>query len=449
MEQDIMGIKKKQNRKVTVFAVILSIISIGLLVAGFLLVSSDKVVMLQSLSNLTKKLETALDDKGLYDKIAKNTDLGIKGNISLTSEFLSLNGNISFDYLENKADKKSKIDLDLTIDNQNLLDINGVLANDNAYFFIKDITPKYYHTAFEYMSLINSLEGNDYDKISTILKDTVTDYIENDDIKKEKVEITYNGKAKNVNKLSYAITNKAIAEMYTNFTEAITKDTALIEKIAAYNYMTVEELKNTLNTLLKDMTYEKVEVEGYYNIYYYGFNKIVMYELVSSDNQPLIEYKVEDKETINLYDGEPNKNEKIFSLEVTNKKDQFTFEGFIKDTEDNTEIPFVGNLKDNTLTIVATQDGVDVVLAITSTEEVKDNSYITKNKIVLSGSSEGVEVTMGTLDINLELYFGGKVTEDITNSTDVNLITQEELNTIQTNLMNHPLYQLVMGMTGM
>lgn len=445
MEQElnIIEIKKNQNRKVTIFAVILSIISIGLLVAGFLLVSSNKVVMLQSISNLTKKFENFLDDKDFAEKIAASKETGVKLDMGLTSQQLGINGGIVFDYLENADDKKSKLDLNITMDGQNLISGNAVLANNNAYVYVDGITPNYYHTALEYVSILSNLELNSYDKISNLLKDTVKDYIKEDDIKKEKVEITYNGKAKKVNKLSYAITNKAIAEIATNFVNSAKKDQAMLNELADLFDINSDEIVTALDSFISELTYDKVEVGCYYNVYYYGFNKIVKYELAYANNKPFLEYQVDDKETINLYDEE---EESVFSLEVTNKNDQFTFTGLLKGEDE--EIPFVGNLKDDTLTIVVTQDGVDIILTITSTEEVKDNSYISKNKIILSGSSEGTKITLGTLDINVEYYFGQKVVADVSNSVDVNLMTEQDLTTIETNLMNHPLYQTLMGISG-
>lgn len=436
-------LNKKQNQKVTVFAVILSVISIGLLVAGFLLVSSDKVVMLQSLSNLSSKLEVLLEDSSLFDKIATSKDIGARANINIVSEYANLDAGIVIDYLENKDDKKSKLDLDLSMSDQDLLGLEGVLANNNVYFSVDNITPNYYHTALEYVSAMSSLKGKDYEKLLSLLKETVTDYIDNDEIKKEKVEITYNGKDKKVNKLIYAITNKTIVDMITNYIDSLENDKELLKNIANYLGKTEEEVKAELNSFVETLTYEKVEVGCYYNVYYYGFNKIVKYELVDVNEKPIISYQVEDKEIIQFY----NDDTVILNLEVKNNKTQYEFSGFIKDSE-GTEMPFTGTKKDDTLTISVTQDGVEVKLAITYTKEEKENSYVYNNKFVLSAKAEGMEITMGTLDIDLEYYFGEKVDVDLSNSVDVATMTEADLAIIENNLMNHPIYQLLMSMTG-
>lgn len=440
MEQELI---KKQNNKVTVFAIILSIISIGLLVFGFFLVSSDKVVMLQSVSNLSGKFEKIFDRNELFDKLATSKDLGIKVNFDFTSDYVDADASLVVDYLENKEDKKSKLNLDLDINEQKLLSIDGVLANDNVYLYAKDITPTYYYTALEYVSVLSSLKENDYNKIISLFKDTVKDSINDGDIKKDKVEIDYNGKTKKVNKLSYAITNELVSDIITNYINSVEKDKQLLDSIAGYIGKTSDEVKTELDNLKKELTYEEVKVGCYYNVYYYGFNRIVRYELVDVDNKPILSYQIDEKEKIDFYVEEVN----ILSLEVTNNKAQYDFSGFIVNTEENNEkIEFNGNLKGDTLTLMFVKDEVTVKLVITSTLDVKENNYIDKTKIDLSTILSGEEVSVGTFDINVEYYFNEKVDVDLSNSVDISLITEEDLATIQNNLMVHPLYQLIAGM---
>lgn len=438
MEQELI---KKQNNKVTIFAIILSFISIGLLIFGFFLVSSDKVVMLQSISNLSSKFEKLFDDNELFDKLATSKDLGIKTNLTLTSDYA--NASLVVDYLENKEDKKSKLNLDLSLNEEKLLSVDGVLANNNVYLYAKDITPTYYYTALEYVSVLSSLKGNDYDKIMSLLKDTVKDSIDDDDIKKDKVEITYNGKTKKVNKLSYAITNKLVSDIITNYINALEKDKHLLENIAGYIGKTTDEVKNELDNFKKELTYDKVEIGCYYNVYYYGFNKIVKYELVDVDNKPILSYQIDGKEKIDFYANEVN----IISIEVTNNKTQYDFSGFIINTEENNEkIEFNGNVKGDTLTLMLVKDEVTVKLVITSTIDIKESNYIYKTKTDLSIISSDEEVSIGTLDINIEYYFNEKVDVDLSNSVDISLITEEDITNIYSNLFNHPLYQLIAGM---
>lgn len=434
-------INKKQNRKVTVFAIILSIISIGLLVGGFVLVSSDKVVMLQSLSNLANKVEKAFEDDELSNKLSKFKDIGVKANIELVSN--NINGKVNIDYLENKNDKKSKMDLDLFVNNQELVNLETVFADDKVYLYADDITPKYYYTAFEYVNVLSSFNNKDYNKLFNLVKDAVTDSINDEKIKKEKVKIDYNGKSKNVNKLSYAITNEDIKNMLVKFTKSLKKEKKLLEKFAELANVSYEEIITSLDSMTSTLVFEEVETVLYYNVYYYGFNKIVRYELADVNNNPVIEYKVEDKEKISLY----SEKEEVLKLEISKNKDKFNFTGLIKNIEDGAEVSFSGNVSQNDFIIIVDAEGLSIKLVVNSNQESKGNNYIYKNSFVLSAISQDQEVELGKLNVDLEYYFDEKVKVDLSNSGDISNISQDDLSVLQQNLMNHPLYNFIVGYT--
>jgi len=437
-------VNKKQNRKVTIFAIILSVISIGLLIFGFSIVSSDKVVLLQSLSNLSKKLDNNLNNSSsLLNKIANSNDIGIRSNIKLSAD--SANLSIGLDYLENKVDKKSQLLFDAKINEQDLLGLDLALDNDKAYFFVDNITPRYYYTALEYTSFISSLSGDDYDKILSLLKDSITDNVSDDNIKKEKVTISYNGKDKKVNKLTYEITNKMLKETINNFLNAIKKDKKLLQNLSSYMDMTTEELSNSFDEFLDSLNIEEEKVIFNYCVYYYGFNKIVQYSLEEKKANVSIDYKVENKETITLSEGDVT----ILSLEITKNKNKYDYSGFIlTDEELEEKLKFSGSVQNDTVTIIIDKDGALVKLVITSTEEEKESSFYSKMHMVLSTIMNGQETEVGTLDIDSEYYFNKKVNINITDSMDISQITEEDMSIMQNNIMNHPIYQLIATITG-
>ena len=427
-------LNKKQNNKMTVFAIMLSIISIGLLIFGFTLVSSDKVVMLQSISNLSSKLDNILDNNGsLFDKIANSNDIGIRSNIRLKSD--DIDSSLSIDYLENKKDKKSKLLLDVLVNDENLLGLDLSLMEEQLHFFVDDITPSYYSTALEYTSFISSLSRSDYDKLISLLKEAVTDYIDNEEIEKRKVEIIYNGKDKKVNKLTYKITNLTIIDIATNFINSVKKDKKLLEHIASYTNITKKELINEFDEVVKSLKDSEEKIEYNYHVYYYGFNKIVQYELEDINTKTVFTYKMDDKEIINLYQEDIN----YLSLEITNKKNKYNFNGFILNDNDEKYL-FSGNIKDNTLTFILDYDVTDIKLVMTSLTEEKENNFIFNNSITLSTIVDKEETKLGSIEFNNEYYFNQKVNIDVTDSVNIDEITEDDINTIKNNIMNHPIY---------
>ena len=175
--------KKNNGKKITIFALILSVISVGILVFGFSLVSSDKVVVLQSISNLYNKVSKIPDtEKEMLNKIANSKSVGIKSNISGSFEEEKIG--LSFDILENKDSKTSVIDFNLNYNEEELIKVIFALVNDKLHAFVKDVTPTFYNTDIEYQELIKSISGDDLNKISEIIKDAVKESISKEYITK-------------------------------------------------------------------------------------------------------------------------------------------------------------------------------------------------------------------------------------------------------------------------
>lgn len=437
MEQDLTkDVVKKQNRKITVFACLLSVVSIGLLVFGFMAVSSNKVIMLQSISNLNNKLDPFLENnKVLLDKLANSKDVGLRTNIDVNvNELVAQDAsfNINFDYLENRDDQKSKLNLEVTANNEELVKGQVALANQKVYGFINDITPKYYYTALEYTSLLSSLSSKDTEKILSLLKDSVNDSINNDDIKKEKVTINYNGKDKKVNKLSYTITSKKVKAVLDKFFNSLKKEKTLFSNISKQLNLTETELETEINNLLS--YFDKDEEEIVYSVYYYGFNKIVQYELGTVDNKDMIQYKIEDKESIKLF----SEGTCFVSLEVTKNKKQYDFTGYIGYQE--SKLDFSGTVLDNKTTIKFTVDDTNIRLEITENDNNNDLTY--NDTIDLYVSAGGLDLKVVTINTKIEYYFDQKVDVSLDNSTDFNEMTEEDYNTIYNNFQNHPLYEV-------
>lgn len=423
---------KKQNRKVTLFACLLSFLSIGLLVFGFTLVSSDKVVMLQSISNLSSRFNQALDsDSLLLDKISSSNNVGIR--LNMNTNYQDSTSTLLLDYLENKEDKKSRLDFTVSKENEKILDLDMSLYQKNLYFFIENITPSYYYTAFNYYSLLSSLSSSDSDKLLSLLKESVTDYIDNDSITSQKVNITYHGKSKKVNKLTYQITNKTVYDILASFIHSVQTDTSLYNNVSSYLKLSKEELDEKCNQLLTQIGKDNKTVLYNYRVYYYGFNQIVSYELEDVTNKVVLKYQKDDKDILEV----KKEDTVVLSINISKNKNQYDFEGFINSDK---KYDFTGNIKNNTITVFYHDNEDSYQFSLTLKKDVKDNSFSYDYDINLLLNKE----TVFTSKINFTYYFNEKI-EDInyTNSTSISDITEEDFNTILEQLKNHPLYDLI------
>ena len=427
---------KKQNRKVTLFACLLSFLSIGLLVFGFTLVSSDKVVMLQSISNLSSRFNQALDsDSLLLDKISSSNSVGIR--LNMNTNYQDSTSTFLLDYLENKEDKKSRLDFTVSKENEKILDLDMSLYQKNLYFFIENITPSYYYTAFNYYSLLSSLSSSDSDKLLSLLKESVTDYIDNDSITSQKVNITYHGKSKKVNKLTYQITNKTVYDILASFIHSVQTDTSLYNNVSSYLKLSKEELDEKCNQLLTQIGKDNKTVLYNYRVYYYGFNQIVSYELEDVTNKVVLKYQKDDKDILEV----KKEDTVVLSINISKNKNQYDFEGFINSDK---KYDFTGNIKNNTITVFYHDNEDSYQFSLTLKEDIKDNSFSYDYDINVLLNKE----TVFTSKINFTYYFNKKI-EDInyTNSTSISDITEEDFNTILEQLKNHPLYDLISSFT--
>lgn len=427
---------KKQNRKVTLFACLLSFLSIGLLVFGFTLVSSDKVVMLQSISNLSSRFNQALDsDSLLLDKISSSNNVGIR--LNMNTNYQDSTSTLLLDYLENKEDKRSRLDFTVSKENEKILDLDMSLYQKNLYFFIENITPSYYYTAFNYYSLLSSLSSSDSDKLLSLLKESVTDYIDNDSITSQKVNITYHGKSKKVNKLTYQITNKTVYDILASFIHSVQTDTSLYNNVSSYLKLSKEELDEKCNQLLTQIGKDNKTVLYNYRVYYYGFNQIVSYELEDVTNKVVLKYQKDDKDILEV----KKEDTVVLFINISKNKNQYDFEGFINSDK---KYDFTGNIKNNTITIFYHDNEDSYQFSLTLKEDIKDNSFSYDYDINLLLNKE----TVFTSKINFTYYFNEKI-EDInyTNSTSISDITEEDFNTILEQLKNHPLYDLISSFT--
>ncbi len=390
--------EKKQARRITIFAIILSVIAIGILVFGFILVSSDKVVMLQSMSNIYNKLEAKVEDNTtLLNKISSSDNIGIKVN------YKSGTSAGKIDYLENHSDKKSSLALSMIENSVPTMDSSFILEKGKLFMFLTGITPTYYSMDMDYNYYLKMISGDDALKTMELFKDAVSSSVSSKDVSKEKVTINYNGKDKKMNKLTYKVTNKELKEILKEFLDNFKKDDKLVNNVADLMGIKKGELIAGLTVAIGQLPDDEKLLMNY-STYYYGFNKIVEYDFDIPDSKLVLKYKVEkDKDTYQLnVEGLP-----ILTVEKDNKG-VYTFKGML-------EQPFTGSYDGKVFKINYGQE--EIVLNIK-----KESDY--KYSYVLKVTDNGVETMNASFDI--ELYFDEKIEQVVTDPIDITTLTPEE-----------------------
>lgn len=429
---------KKQNHKLTLFALFLSLVSIGVLVFGFLLVSSNKVILLQSVSNIYNKINVFQNNEiKLLDKISESKDIGIKTEISfkMKDEILK----VDFNYLENKNDNKSRLDLIVNYLDEELLNGNTILQDNKVYFFLKGITENYYYTDYGYQAFLKSLTSDEYNKLLEFFKDSVDEIVKNDDIKKDKVTVKYNGKDKKVNKLTYKLRNKDINKMINNFTKLLKSDKKLYKNIASYLEISVDDLDKQIEQLNSFHKNDEDKVMLEYDVYYFGFNKIFRYDLKHIPSNITLSYQENTGEDIIKL---ISNDKEMISLVVKNNKENYDYELNIASIFEDKIYTITGKYSNNNLTV--NYDGNNININSTTLE--KDGGYTTTSSIVLADDV--------TLDMVNTYYFDQKVKFNGKNSVDINDITPEDYELMINNFKESKLYEIftsfedILGMFG-
>jgi len=390
--------EKKQARRITIFAIILSVLAIGILVFGFILVSSDKVVMLQSMSNLYNKIDKLEEDKiPFLNKISSADNIGIKVNYKSGTSAGKIN------YLENHEDKRSSLVLSMLENNIPTLDSNFVLEKDKLFMFFTGITPTYYSMDMDYNYYLRMISGDDLDKLLELSKEAVSNSVSNKDITKEKTTIKYNGKDKKVTKLTYKVTNKELKQILNEFYDNFKKDDKLVNSVADFAGVKKAELLAALAITIGQLPEDETLLMNY-STYYYGFNKIVEYDFDIPSKKYVIKYKTEkDKDTVEV-------NVEGFSvLKVEkDKKDVYTFSGIL-------EQPFSGSYDGKTFKYNTGDE--ETIINIKKESDFK-YSYVLKT---LKSKQEVVNATF-----DIELYFDEKIEQVVTDPIDISTLTPEE-----------------------
>ncbi len=424
--------KKKQKTGI-ILAVVLSVVSILLLGYGFITLTNPKTVLLQSIGRFTNGTKDALGDVNtdFLKDIIKEDKVSVSSNINI-----SMNDQKLFEadltYLDNRKDKKSAVDISLAQKDEALLDASMILANNNLYLKVKDIMD-YYYTEFTYASLLEEAPVEDYQKVIDYFYDSVKEEINEKDIKKSKETIKLGNKDKKTTKLSYAVTEAKLANILSSTVSKIEKDDKLITALAKSSGVDKMELVNGIKSLqkeLKDAIKKSKDEEAiYYNVYYYGFNNIALYELVyGTDSLRVYEYN-DTKEVVLAEDSNS-----LFTLKMTGKNDNYDISGKIVDYSYNGTY----STKDDksSLSLNFTIEGVIINLKVDENVNVKDHKISTLVSATVMGTTVQAQV-------NTVFNTGDTVdTSVIKDAKSFDEISDTELQTIMTNLQKHPLYSL-------
>ena len=287
----------------------------------------------------------------------------------------------------------------------------------------------YYYTDFEYFSALSGVENEISEKMLEYLYDSFKEVLTTKDIKSEKVKLDLGEKEKKVTKLSYDIDGNNLYKVLNKTLDKVVNDKDMVDKILkAGNFSqsdfddSIPEFRNKIKTLKE----ENILIT--YNVYYYGFNNIVMYELETSDYSVQL-YDYDNINKIVLTNGKDS----VIEVKVTEKKDNYIINGKIGNYTFNGTY----NEKNDNSTLVLNLNIEDLIIKLNVNITYKKDNIEVNSVVTALGNK--IELNSNFKPINEKEID----TDSLKNSIDMNDLTDDDIGNILEKLNNNPLMALI------
>lgn len=437
------------KKRLLVMSIIMFLVSVGLIVAGLHIVSLPKNIILADINNLFTNVSNYVDEENpVSNFIKENKNLNLLSKLEITNENISLlpfnKLDLNLELNENRKKEITKLLATINKDGIGTANVKSYLANNNIYVGIEGITETLLSTELEFQSLLEktTINEEDYKLMMNAIKETLIENTKDDEITKEPAAIE-GSEDVSFTKLSYAVKKSNIYTYMSKFFEKVNNNKEL-NKVICNNFQIEEkDSAKTYDEIIKSIESYKDndEVILFYNVYYSGFNKVVMSEI------DLVSYKLsyfrnENRKTINLYSSETENN--LFSLTSKDKE----LNGYISDI-----ITITGNYDKNEFNLnleMETEDGQKESVSTTIKTEttVKEESLETTQNIKIDISTPNTLGISGTLNIkgSSTLSKGKEITlEELANSKRLEDLTEIEVQNMYNLARENTLFLSLIG----
>lgn len=382
---------KERKNPMQFIPIIVFIFLIVVLAFAFYISRSPKMIF----NNLINKTYKRINNNMVTDIKNIKGSMSLQTNISTSDEssneiFEILNNvylgtNYEIDY-ENKT---ALVKLNTKYDNEKLLDADLYLKNNKGYVLLKDIYSKYISTDVEgFDSMFNQVKiTDDHNLVISEVKKAITKSLKSEYFSKEKVDIKVNNENISVTKNSLVLNEEVAKKIEKDVLVYLKDNDKFITSLSNITETTKDEILTSIEDELESLnsgTTNSSNTEMTVSIYTSGLmNNVVKIDL------------------------------------VVNSEGEKTAVEFTEETENNYSIVF-------------SSAGSTVTGTVKLLENTDEN---TKIEVSLAEPTSGT--TIG-LTISMSVKYNTELTNvDISNSVDVNTLTEKETNEIMNKLMEN------------
>ena len=433
--------KKSKKSVLLILAIVIVVIGIGLAGTGVFLLSKPKAVFQESYNYLTKGIKSlGLSDNSTLDildkdkiKVENKINVNLDQSLGLGITNLDLNMHV----MNDRTTNTSKVYLDSKLENQKLLELVSYLKEDKLYLTVTDIFDKYYYTDIDTNSLAEELTIEDMELLVDIVKKSLKKVITDEKFEKEKTTTSVDGIEESVTKLTLRVDDKLLSDIIVEVVYGIKADEKALEILTNLSSVTKEELIKSLDEIVTEVKETTGETLLTYNIYYKNINDIKKLEILSgttivtySANNGNYRLKVIDDdaevEELSLLVVEQDNN---YNITLNTLSSSITGKLLKNEKNYNLTLNIADNRNNNLGTLV-----VDYIY----TSNVQD-------KLVVTYQKDGINYVKVTVDSKITFDEGISV-PDMSNAKSIDAMTEEEVNTIMTNLQNHQVIGPIISM---
>ena len=413
------NVKNNSRKNIVLIIIGVLIVIIGLLGVMWKIRMSNPVTITTA---TLRGLAEGVDGKSNLGKLinfmeeADTLETSMTGEVKLPMDY----GTVALDMLiqEDADDREAIMDLDVKLNGEDALYVEGQLDRNALYFAFKKNVEKYYYLTDLYYP---EIEDIDIDELIDIFITSFGEVVTEKDFSETEKKITVNGEVLTAKQYSLNWTEKISARLLNKVLEKVLLEEDLIEDLAQLTDTTESELRKqiqeniTSETALKDMSEEATLV---YSLYVYK-NKAVRYEFTHVDYEEESIYVDNYKYTEFVINGTDDYGDKaIITLKEENNNWSINV--------DSTDVKVKGSISEEKYDITITAEDTEIV--INGTEEymfARDNiELIEKGNIKITQDGASIEVPY---EFKIKLKDIENVAKkNITNKVDINNMTPEE-----------------------
>lgn len=432
-----------KKKKGLIIGIIVGVLVLVLGVFAFFYFNNNsKLILSKNITKLYNDFLSSSQKNESLKNILSSNEVSANSDITLnlkdnTGTFGNINNfKASYQYIENKEDKKGSLNFESKLDNEDFINLDAAIKDSKLYYKIKDVMDKYYYNEYEFISLLSTSESDDIKYVLDIIKDNIINNINKSNLKESKEEIKINDKNTKVKKISLEITEELVNKIIKGTIDSIEKDDKAIDILSESFDIEKDELNKLLNTIKDSLNEETSDIEFdkvTYNMYVKGLNTTVKQEIVIGE----VSLEYYDYKNVKEFSVSSN-SLKVFNIKFENGQISgsmltIAISGDYSDDKINLDIKSIDNSFELKITIENTEKDIN-----------KNKEYESNTNINATMLQETKEVFNLNLSLKSSLKNDVSVKDfDTSNSKNQSELTEEEQNEFIEKIQNIPVIKSI------